>query len=136
MKTALKITLTGIAALTIYNEFQKRNAKPKVYVSNFVVGKYNAKTLPPFGIFVSEAQKDNQRLIEHELIHWHQYQKEGLINFTRNYLKSNKQFGYDLNPYEIEARILSGEKLECIENYTECVRCGDALTVSNSDFLS
>jgi len=135
MKRSVKIAVVGVGLFAIYNAFQKKNANPKVYVNNFVVGNFNAKTIPPFGIFISESQKNNKMLIRHELVHWKQYQKEGFLNFTRNYLKANSYFGYDANPYEVEARLLSGEKTQCIHNYTKCVRSGEALTVSNKSFL-
>lgn len=134
MKTGYKLAIGSIVALAIYNEFQKRNNTPKVYISNIITGKYNARTLPPFGIFIKPEHSKNNMLIKHELVHWQQYQKEGLLNFIKNYCKAHSQFGYDLNPYEIEARLLSGEKQSCIHNYTQCVRNGNALTVNSNTF--
>lgn len=134
MNTGLKIALTGVVALAIYNELQKRNPNPKIRVSNLLTGKYNARTIPPFGIFVKPEHQNNPVLLKHELVHWHQYQNEGLINFTFNYLSQHRQKGYDLNPYEIEARLLTGETQYCAHNYTECVRNGNAVTINNPKF--
>ena len=68
------------------------------------------------------------------MVHWKQYQNEGLIDFVSNYSKYHHSVGYDKNPYEVEARLLSGEKIECLNNYTECVRNGTSLTVNNPNF--
>lgn len=134
MKGSTKVILGGLALLVIYNELQKRNSKPKVYYNKTITGNYNARTIPPFGIFIKPEQKDNKMLLEHELVHWKQYREKGLIKFYADYNHYHNELGYDLNPMEIEARILSGEKKECIYEYTECVRNGTALTVQNENF--
>ena len=41
---------------------------------------------------------------------------------------------YDKMPMEIEARKLSGEKQECITDYTNCVRDGRANTITDANF--
>ena len=73
-------------------------------------------------------------LIDHEKIHWKQYQREGLLPFLANYFSEHVKKGYDHNPYEIEARMISGEKRECYTNYTDCIINGTANTVHNTNF--
>jgi len=131
MKKALII---GLGVFVIYNEIQKRNNNPKVFYVDKIPGGYNGCILPPFGVLITKAQKGNEMLLKHEMVHWNQYQREGLLPFLVNYWSEHKKKGYDLNPYEIEARLKSGELPECLENYTECVRNGTSITVSNPDF--
>jgi len=68
------------------------------------------------------------------MVHWKQFQREGILPFLINFSIEALKKGYDNNPYEIEARKLSGEKTECLTNYTDCVRLGIAETVRNKDF--
>ena len=128
---ASKIIIGSIIVFIIYNELQKR--KPaKVYYRKRLANNYNARTIPPFGIYVLESQKNNSALIDHELIHWKQYQEKGLFKFYNDYLKELNQFGYDSMPMEIAAR--SNESEYCKLNYTECVRNGKAKTVFEPNF--
>jgi len=46
----------------------------------FINTKYNATTLAPFGIYVDEQDMNDEKLINHETIHWYQ-QLEMLIIF-------------------------------------------------------
>lgn len=134
MKTYIIIGVVAIAllAFTIYSLRQRGNDNPKIFYRKKLINNYNARTIPPFGIFIKESEKYNQALIEHELMHWKQFQRDGLIPFLVNYSKEASQKGYDKNPYEIEAR--TQENSYCKENYTECVRNGTAKTVYNPDF--
>ncbi len=134
MKATTKLALIGIGSFIIYNEIQKRNDNPKVFYVNRIPGGFNGCILPPFGILINESQRDNKILIEHEKVHWQQYQREGLLPFLANYWAEHFKHGYDLNPYEIEARLKSGEIPCCLHNYTECVRNGLSLTVHNPNF--
>ncbi|MCH2194731.1 hypothetical protein [Kordia sp.] len=125
--------LLTLAVFLAYNEIQKKKEAP-VYYTNRIIGGFNGITIPPFGIFIKESERDNKMLLEHERIHWMQYQREGLFPFLKNYIKQHRDKGYDNNPYEIEARLLSGECVECLQGYTKCVRNGKALTVQNTGF--
>lgn len=116
----------------IWNEYSKRNNKPPIFNFKNLPFNYNGFILPPLGIFIKTSEKQNQNLIDHEMMHWKQYQREGLLNFLSNYSKENKAKGYDLNKYEIEARF--NENDFCKVNYTECVRKGLAKTVYNPNF--
>lgn len=128
------ITAVGIISglIMIYNAAQRRRKDIPLFIRKTLAKNYNARTIPPFGIYVKESEKDNQALIEHEKIHWKQYQEKGLINFYSDYSKELKQFGYDKMPMEKEARKYENEY--CKENYTNCVRTGQAKTVFNPNF--
>lgn len=133
MKKAVVITGIVVGLFALYNAKQKKNNNPKIYFLKKMGGNYNGRTVPPFGIYILESQKDNQELINHELIHWKQYQRMGLINFHLEFAKQLYQYGYDKAPLEIEAR--ANESDYCKTNYIECVRTGKAKTVFNPNFL-
>ncbi|KAB8153392.1 hypothetical protein EZY14_009170 [Kordia sp. TARA_039_SRF] len=122
-----------LGTLYVYNEIQKTK-EPPVYYTERIVGGFNGITIPPFGIFIKESERENQMLLDHEIVHWNQYQREGLFNFLKNYYAEHRENGYDNNSYEIEARLLSGEKIQCLKNYTNCIKSGTALTAHNSNF--
>lgn len=122
-----------VGLLALFNSAQKKNNNPKIFVKKKLFGNYNARTIPPFGIWITEAQKDNQELINHELTHWKQYQQKGLLKFYSDYKQQFDQYGYDNMPMEIEAR--ANESDFCKLNYTQCVRNGMAKTVFNPNFL-
>lgn len=61
-------------------------------------------TLPPFGIFILSERINDQRLRLHEMAHWHQYQRMGLVGFYLKYFWNTLRHGYRNNPMEIEAR--------------------------------
>ena len=109
-----------------------KTKKPPIYIRRKLPKGYNARTIPPFGIYIKESEKNNKELIEHELIHWRQYQKNGLIDYYRRYLRELKRWGYDKMPMEQEAR--KNETKYCRQNYTECVRTGRSKTVYNPNF--
>ena len=111
---------------------QKGNDTPKVFYRKRLPGSFNGFTVPPFGIFIKEAERKNAALLEHELTHWRQFQREGFLPFVIGYGIAARREGYDRNPYEIEAR--AGESDFCKTNYTECVRTGQSKTVSNPNF--
>jgi len=83
---------------------------PFVYYLPFdLPGKQMASTIPPFGIFIeSKYQNENSNepcsLIKHEMVHWEQYKKMGLISFHYNYLKCYINSGRVNNWMEEEAR--------------------------------
>lgn len=69
---------------------------------------YSAITMPWKTIYVVSAQINNERLLSHELVHIEQIKKHGPIMFTITYLWYNIKYGYLQNPYEVEARKVSG----------------------------
>ena len=108
--------------------------KPKFIIRKKLPYNFNAQTLPPFGIFIQEEDRNNQSLINHELKHWAQYQKTGALIFYLRYMVQKATYGYDKMPLEIDARLSVGESQYCAENYSECVRNGDAITIYEPDF--
>ena len=131
VKKEILTGILGMAAFMIYNAW-KKNKNPSIYITNKLPKNFNATTIPPFGIYINESEKDNQALIKHELIHWKQYQEKGLLHYYLDYFRQLKKFGYDKMPMEEDAR--KNENGFCKENYTECVRDGTAKTVHNPDF--
>lgn len=128
MKLPLIIGLIGLA---VYNDRQIRKDPPIYYVDD-LPGGFNALTIPPIGIYIVNEAAGNVLLKEHELYHWAQYQRDGLLPFWNNYLCGSFLYGYDGNPYEVEAR--HNECEFCKFNYTLCVQNGWANTVYNPDF--
>ena len=129
-----KIVGLGAIAFLMYARRQRKNNNPKIFYRKKLIGGYNGYAAFPFGIFIKESERNNKMLLEHEMVHWRQFQKEGFLPFLINYSIESINKGYDNNSYEIEARLLSGEKPECIENYTACVKFGCANTVENKNF--
>lgn len=119
--------------LVLYNAKQKRNNTPNIYFKKKLTGNANGITIPPFGIWIQESQKDNKALIEHELVHWKQYQEKGYFKFYKDYEAEFHKYGYDKMPMEIEARTIEDDY--CKTNYTECVRTGKSKTAHNPKFL-
>ncbi len=136
MENSTKITLgaIGLGLLTfhLYCKKQRKNDTPKVFYRKKLVNNYNGYVVPPFGVYIKESERDNLPLLEHELVHWKQFQREGLLPFLINYSKEAINKGYDANPYEIEARTVESDY--CKENYTECIRTGQAVTAFNPNF--
>lgn len=134
MKCKNVIYISGIiiGSGALINSIQKKNDKPPVYYLKSLDNNYNARTIPPFGIFILESEKNNKALLDHELIHWKQYQRMGLVEYYSEYSRQMKQFGYDKMPMEVEAR--SNESDYVKYNYTEAVRNGTAKTIYNPKF--
>jgi hypothetical protein len=131
-KSILLAIGAAVGGFIIYNHIQRRRQDVPVYYKPRLSGNYNARTIPPFGIYILESERDNANLLAHELVHWRQYQEQGLIPFYWNYLNEISTYGYDNMPMELEARFLENEY--CRNNYTECVRNGQAITVHNPNF--
>ncbi len=66
----------------------------------FLWGKTRGITIYPF-VFVLD--KDDKELIRHEMVHVKQVQREGWFKFYTKYIYFNFKYGYENNPYEIEA---------------------------------
>ncbi len=138
MKHAVRNSLIGVGvigliALWLRNE-EARKGVPKIYYRTKPVSSYNAQTLPPFGIFINADQAKNKALLQHELIHWKQYQKMGLLRYYTQYIREFNKHGYDRMPMETAARI--NETPLCKKNYTQCVQAGVSKTVFNPMFRS
>jgi hypothetical protein len=61
-------------------------------------------TLPPLGIYILAERIHDSRLIRHELAHWAQAQRMGIVRWAITYLFYNVRYGYWDNPLEVEAR--------------------------------
>lgn len=127
----LLILIAAIVFIHFYSKAQKKSS-PHVIARKWMIGGYNALTIPPFGVFVHQDHEQNTALIEHELVHWRQYQQLGLFGYYTHYFLKHLQYGYDGNPMEREARFAESDY--CKLNYTECVRSGMAKTISNPAF--
>lgn len=136
MKTSTAIGI-GIGTLALISWLADQRAKePTInYVDKLPLNmSYNGIALPPVGIFIKAEHQGNEALLKHELMHWRQYQRDGLIPFYAKYLANYFTVGYDRHPMEIEARQAAGESQHCIENYTLCIRTGTAKTAYNPNF--
>lgn len=80
----------------------------KIYYLPFdIPGSQMAATIPPFGIFIESKYKGNDDLLNHELVHWDQYQRMGLLIFYKTYISEYIKYGRKYGPMEVEARKLS-----------------------------
>jgi hypothetical protein len=123
----MKYFILSISAILVYSEVKRRQS-PKVYFVDKLPFNYNALCLPPIGIFITKNNAHNEYLIVHELIHWKQFKKLGLLAYIANSILTD----YDKNKLEIEARI--NENDFCRKNYTYCIRNGLSKTVYNPSF--
>jgi len=60
--------------------------------------------LAPWGIFVLPEHLNNQRLTQHEIVHWRQYQRMGTLKYYATYAYQVLRYGYRNAPMEREAR--------------------------------
>lgn len=127
-----KSFLYALGALVVYTMYRRYSNKTPVYYIDSIAANFNARTIPPFGVFIKKSEKNNIELLKHELIHWNQFQKLGLIGFYTTYIREHIKKGYDLNRLEIEAR--KNESNYCKTNFTTCVRSGESNTVYNPNF--
>lgn len=119
--------IAGITALCAKQE-------PDVYVVGSLPNGLNACCLPPIGIFVTERNRFNERLLRHEYEHWQQYRDLGIIGYYAEYADGLSRYGYDFHPMEIAARLAAGEPFGVVYDYTNSVRNGTALTCYNPIF--
>jgi len=91
--------------------------KPKIFYVNKLPGKFRGMTIPPIGIFILKKYEFDDKVLEHDLVHWKQYKRMGLFLFYFRYLMQYILIGYDLMPMEMEAR--QNENLEDQYNYRE-----------------
>ena len=92
---------------------------PKVFLVDFLPFNING-IATPFGVLIKKSSY-NKYILEHEIIHYNQWQKGGII-FLLDYIGEFIIKGYDKNKYEIEAR--RSESNYCKYNYIECQRKG------------
>ena len=116
---------TGIALA--YCNHKALQRKPNIYYTKRLIGNYRARTIPPFGIWILEEHRYSKNLLDHELIHWRQYQQRGLFGFYSSYFSQFFRYGYDKMPMEKEARFIEDEY--CKNNYRECIKRGVSRTI-------
>ena len=121
----------GVVGFSLFSLYMRKRDKVNIYYVNRLPRNHNAITIPAVGIFIKESEKENKELLNHELVHWEQYKREGLLMLPK-YIIENLRKGYDENNYEVEAR--GNESEYCKYNYTKCVRTGKAITVYNPNF--
>lgn len=78
--------------------------QPKIYYVNRLIPPFRAMTIPPFGIFIKKQYRGDIQILRHDLIHWQQYKRMGLLMFYLRYFFQLIFIGYDTMPMEIEAR--------------------------------
>ncbi len=134
MKT--KTIIAGAVALGLIVLIAKNQkalkSKPDLFIRKSLPRNMHAMTIPPIGIFIRADHATNTLLLEHELIHWKQYQQLGLVGYYATYASQYLRDGYDKMAMELEAR--ANESAFCKANYTSCVRDGSARTVRNKKF--
>lgn len=132
MTTGSKISIAIGVGTLLYLLNKARKKQPTIYYVGNVPFGQNAITIPPVGIYLNQKEINNSALLQHELVHWRQYQDMGLLSYYFNYLNQHVANGYDGNMMEQEAR--QNENEYCKINYTECVRTGISRTVTNPKF--
>lgn len=78
--------------------------KIKIYYVDSLPGKFRGMCIPPIGIFILKKHKGNKMILKHDLIHWNQYKKMGMLDFYLTYLIQFVFVGYDKMKMEMEAR--------------------------------
>jgi hypothetical protein len=126
-----KNVLYVILGVSLFSYYMRKRKKVNIYYVERLPRNYNGLIIPAVGVFITESERNNEELLNHELIHWEQYRREGLLMLPR-YIRENLNNGYDGNSYEVEAR--ENESEYCKYNYTECVRTGQSITAYNPKF--
>jgi hypothetical protein len=55
-------------------------------------------------IYLMPGSEGDARLIRHEVVHLEQIERDGRVMFALKYLWWLVRYGYQVNPYEVEAR--------------------------------
>ena len=107
IKTLFLIIVILVAVFTV-------SKQPKFFIFpeffQKIIKKYsnlNAMTIPPFGMFFMPGTFVDST-IRHELIHWEQYKRFGVLGFYILYFYYSLKYGYWDNPLEIEAYAVNG----------------------------
>ncbi|MGG8495969.1 hypothetical protein ACQY1Q_06110 [Tenacibaculum sp. TC6] len=127
-----KYLLLSFIGFSLYCLDKRLKKQVKVYYVDSMPFGFNGLAIPPFGIFIDKKHKGNKNLLLHEIVHWKQFQENGLLLFLIKFFFYQIKYGYDKNPMEIEARFNESDFCKC--NYTFCVKNGIAKTVSNPNF--
>ncbi len=98
----------------------------RIYYVRWTLPPYRAMTIPPFGIFIKKRYRKNDKILNHEMIHWKQYQRMGLLKFYYQYFREFLVIGYDKMPMEMEARYEENEYKK--NNYSKTYHSVDKLS--------
>lgn len=60
--------------------------------------------LPPFGVYILPERLSDRPLVRHEVAHWAQARRLGLVRFYSFWIWWTLRYGYQANPLEVEAR--------------------------------
>lgn len=80
----------------------------------------NIQSNPTSAYEEAKAKQDeawNKRLFRHELEHCYQIRREGRLKFYSTYIWYQLKYGYEKNPYEVEAREVEHDALTYEELY-------------------
>lgn len=77
---------------------------PKIFYSKWFPFYFRGIMIPFIGIVIKEEYKTSTRLMNHEMIHWYQFKRMGVILFITRYVFQLIFIGYDTMPMEMEAR--------------------------------
>jgi len=108
----------GIGIFVIADTINRQRT-PKPIVMNLPKPMRGA-CIPPFGIFITPKNAMDPTVIAHELCHWQQYQRLGLIGFAAKYIGQSLSTGYGKMGMEKECRQQSGESNHCVNHYRQC----------------
>ena len=75
-----------------------------VYYVKGLIPIFRAVMIPYLGIVIRERYRGDKSLLRHEMIHYFQFKRMGLLLFLIRYLVQLLFIGYDTMPMEMEAR--------------------------------
>lgn len=102
--------------MVIANETLKK--KNRFFYVNALPYNHRGAFIPPFGTFITNANRDNAIVINHENCHYNQFKKLGFWSFVVKYFKEIIDDGYNYMDMEKECRF--EETVFCQNNYTTC----------------
>ncbi len=71
------------------------------------IRRFDGYTISPERVLIRPGHEMRADLLAHELCHIYQMRRDGHAEFTRQYVRWLHEFGYQDNPYEVEARFAS-----------------------------
>lgn len=80
-------------------------------INLFITFKINGIVLYPFVLFRDRQPDVTPLLWQHEVVHIYQIKDVGFFRFYFTYIKYWIQYGYYMNPYEVDARVTAAKML-------------------------
>lgn len=65
---------------------------------------FHGVCLPPWGVFILAERLHDEQLVRHEMVHWQQAQRMGVLRYYLTYIYQVLRYGYRNAPMEREAR--------------------------------